>query len=212
MGQIPIPPDQVCYIKAVQREIEAAGRHSAAGVAHAYGERFTDLVAMVRGHGGAYVAHIGYGVNGHVAFNEPHVDKWTEDPVIPVTIDEASAMQQFDDYRNHPDPAARYLTVDVVPRNAVTVSMAGILDADHIICVVPGTQKADAVKGAVDGEISDGLPASMSRLARDFRLFLTTESASKLDRPPAPQRAESIAVGDVGHLESPAAPGTSALV
>ncbi len=187
LDELPIPKDQVHLIKAVQADLQRTeGAINSERLAEEYENIISFTIRKVRSKGGVYIAHIGYGVNGHMAFNEPHIDKWTKRLAIPVQIDKTSIQQQYDDYKNHPNPAARYKSIDDVPRNAITLTMAGILDADYIICVVPGQHKAQAVKGAIDGVLTDSLPASMSRLARDFKLYTTKDSASKLIRAPIP--------------------------
>mgnify|MGYP006283136199 CR=1 FL=1 len=187
-GHLPLPEGRTLFIKDLQDELEEEEDDSTASeLAADYGKIIAELVAYAREKGGAYVAHIGYGVNGHMAFNEPHVDKWTRDWVIPVQLDDTSVQQQYDDYKDHPDPDARYESLEDVPRKAVSVSMAGILEADHIVCAVPGPHKASAVKGAVDGELTAGFPASMSRLASDFRLFTDRRAAGRLAGRPRPQ-------------------------
>ena len=174
-----IPQNNVFFIKDIQTKSMSLEK-----LAKAYGKIISQRIHEVQLGRGAYISHIGYGVNGHMAFNEPHVDKWTDKLFIPVELEPPSVQQQFDDYKNHKNPAARYKTLEDVPKKAVTMSMSGLLASDYIICVVPGLHKTNAVKGAIDGELTDTFPASMSRLARDFRSFLTEESASKLQRKP----------------------------
>jgi len=130
---------------------------------------------------GLYLAFIGVGVNGHIAFNEPGTDLWTENWVTQVKINKISVRQQFDDYKNHPNPSVRYKTLEEVPKNAITMTCAGILAADAIFCMVPGKQKASAVKKLVEGSISDRLPASLLRLHENVNLYLDNDSASKLN-------------------------------
>lgn len=176
-SRVPIPEANVHYIKA--------GRAATCdALARAYERRLRELLGRVRAAGGVYVACIGIGVNGHIAFNEPHVDKRTGRMVIPVEIDEVSARQQFDDYRNHPNPQARYATPADVPRRAVTLSCAGILAADRIFCMVPGAHKAAAVKAMWDGPVTDDVPASLLRLHPQMTLYLDRAAAALLDRRP----------------------------
>ena len=178
LSRVPIPPEQVYLIKANQADTPEA-------TAERYEAIIRERLAAVRAAGGAYVACIGIGVNGHIAFNEPHVDKRTTRFVIPVEIDEVSVQQQYDDYKDHPDPAARYASIEDVPRRAVTVSCAGILAADRIFCMVPGRRKADAVRAMWDGPVTDDLPASLLRMHPQMTLYLDAESASLLAAPPA---------------------------
>jgi len=178
ISQVPVPDENVHYIKAVEAD-------SANEVARLYESTLRDLVAAVRQAGGVYVACIGIGVNGHIAFNEPSVVKRTGRMVIPVQIDDVSVHQQYYDYKDHPDPEARYATMDDVPRRAVTLSCAGILDADRIFCTVPGRQKAEAVRAMWDGPITNQVPATLLRMHPCMTLYLDAESASLLDHKPA---------------------------
>jgi len=175
-SKINIPAENVHYIKAL--------KGSAKQIAAGYGRFIKSTVGGVRKSGGIYIACIGIGVNGHIAFNEPHVNKRTPEWVIPVKIDSVSVRQQYNDYKNNPNPAARYENLEEVPRNAVTVSCAGILNADRIFCIVPGKHKADAVKAMWDGPVTDKLPASLLRMHPDMTLYLDKASAGKLDRVP----------------------------
>ncbi len=182
MSVVPVPDRNVHTIKATQSGLGKDA--SADAVAREYGALVTERFAWARSEGGVVIAHIGIGVNGHIAFNEPHLDKWTSEMVLPVTIDGMSVLQQYDDYADHPDPAARYPTIEEVPTSAVTMSVAGILEADHIVCVVPGAHKAKAVQACLDGPLDNSVAGSMLRLGRDVRWFLTEESASLLASAP----------------------------
>ncbi|MCS7179787.1 MAG: 6-phosphogluconolactonase, partial [bacterium] len=101
-----------------------------------------------------------------------------------VEIDDISAKQQYDDYKNHPNPKARYKSLEEVPKKALTMTVSAILLADKIFCMVPGKQKANAVKQTIEGEITDKLPASFLRLHNDVSLFLDKDSASLILKKP----------------------------
>ena len=178
ISRVPIPAGQVHFIKGVSAATPAA-------LAQAYEARVRGLLKDVRAAGGLYIACIGIGVNGHIAFNEPHTAIRTDRFIVPVEIDSVSVRQQFDDYKDHPNPAARYATLRDVPRRAVTVSCAGILAADHIVCLVPGAQKAAAVQAMWDGPVTDEVPASLLRMHPHVTIYLESNSAVQLDHRPA---------------------------
>jgi glucosamine-6-phosphate deaminase len=115
--------------------------------------------------GGIDLALIGIGENGHLAFNDPHVADF-DDPltVKPVEIDETSRRQQVRD--------GAFDSLDDVPRLAMTVTMSAILASRAISVVVPGPQKAEAVRRTLDGPITTACPASALRLHRDAVLFV----------------------------------------
>ncbi|MHC4591958.1 MAG: 6-phosphogluconolactonase [Planctomycetota bacterium] len=176
-SRVPVPDENVHYIRSIEAETPDQ-------VAREYEAELKRLLASVREAGGQYVACIGIGVNGHVAFNEPHVDKRTARMVIPVEIDDVSVQQQYDDYKDHPDSDARYASLAEVPRRAVTMSCAGILAADCIFCIVPGAHKVEAVRKMCDGAVTDQVPASLLRLHPDVTVYLDADSARLLDRRP----------------------------
>ena len=115
--------------------------------------------------GGIDLGLIGIGENGHLAFNDPHVADF-EDPltVKPVEIDDTSRRQQVRD--------GAFETFHDVPRVALTVTMPAILAARSLSVVVPGDQKAEAVRRTLDGPIETACPASALRRHPDAVLFL----------------------------------------
>jgi len=175
-SKVPIPEKNIYFIKSLKGTGEE--------IAQKYDEIVKKMIEEIRKEGGIYTVILGIGVNGHIAFIEPHVDKRTSRIIIPVEIDKVSVRQQYDDYKNHPDPQARYKTLKDVPRKAVSMTCAGILEADKIFCVVPGKHKANAVKLMWDGPITDELPASLLRIHRSITFYLDKDSASELDKMP----------------------------
>lgn len=175
-SKVQIPEDNIHYIKDIQGP--------AGHVAEAYGTAFTEELARIKNAGGTYLAFIGIGVNGHIAFNEPHSDIYSNQAFLNVQLDEVSIQQQFDDYKDHPDPNARYASLGDVPRNALTLSCAGILAADTLYCMVPGSQKANAVKGLIEDPVGTELPATLLRLHHDIHVYIDQDSASHMTRPP----------------------------
>ena len=174
--RVPIPRGNILFFKDFQGD--------AARVAAQYATGLREGVSRVKANGGRYVACIGIGVNGHMAFNDPGTAVWTPEWTCAVTIDETSARQQYDDYRDHPDPEARYAALADVPRRALTVTCAGILAADVILCMVPGKQKSAAVQRVLEGPITADVPASLLRLHGDVRLYLDADAACALRQQP----------------------------
>jgi glucosamine-6-phosphate deaminase len=179
LSKIPIKRENMHFMKEISGPPEK--------VAEEYGAKLKTAAAKVKNEGGLYICFIGIGVNGHIAFNEPNSDIFSNKWVIPVEIDDTSVKQQFDDYKNHPDPEARYKTIDAVPRRALTMTCSAILASDKIIAVVPGKQKAKAVKGLIEGEISEKLPSSLLKLHRDCTIYLDEDSAGDVISAPEPQ-------------------------
>ncbi|MBW3635067.1 MAG: glucosamine-6-phosphate deaminase [Armatimonadetes bacterium] len=120
------------------------------------------------------VACIGIGENAHLAFNDPPADFATETPFLVVELDEACRAQQLGE--------GWFASLEEVPRRAISMSIRQIMKAREIVCSVPDERKARAVKGAVEGEVSPDVPASMLQQHPRATLYLDAPAASLLDR------------------------------
>jgi glucosamine-6-phosphate deaminase len=120
------------------------------------------------------IAFVGIGENGHLAFNDPPADFEIEDPYLVVNLDEACRRQQLGE--------GWFPTLADVPRQAISMSVRQILKAKEIICIVPDTRKAKAVKDCFEGEISPLFPASILRTHPNTTVYLDTYSAALLNR------------------------------
>ncbi len=176
-SRVPIHSENIHLIKDISGSPEE--------VSEEYGRKLRDAVNKVKEDGGVYINFLGIGVNGHIAFNEPGTDVHTGRWVVPVEIDSTSVKQQYEDYKNHPNQKARYKTLDDVPRKALTMTPAAILASDVIMAIVPGKQKAKAVKAVIEGPITDSVPASMLRLHKNTTIYLDADSKSELISSPA---------------------------
>ena len=119
------------------------------------------------------VAFVGIGENGHIAFNDPPSDFKTEEPYIVVVLDEACRRQQLGE--------GWFKTLADVPQRAISMSVRQILKVKKILCIVPDTRKAKAVKACFDGEISPMAPASILRTHPDTTVYLDQHSAVLLN-------------------------------
>ncbi|MFN4227597.1 MAG: 6-phosphogluconolactonase [Candidatus Ratteibacteria bacterium] len=174
--KVNIPKENIFYMKEAGNNPDE--------IIENYTKLFVEKYKEVKENEGIYIAFIGIGVNGHIAFNEPETDLWTDEVIVKVRIDEISVKQQYEDYKNHPNPNARYKSLDEVPRNALTMTVSAILLSDKIFCMVPGRQKSNAVKQTIDGDITNKVPSSFLRLHQDVSLFLDTDSAQLLLKKP----------------------------
>ncbi len=118
------------------------------------------------------VACIGIGENGHLAFNDPPADFETQEPYIIVNLDEACRRQQLGE--------GWFPTLADVPQQAISMSIQHILKSREIVCTVPDARKAWAVQGAVEGPVTNMLPASILQRHPNCALFLDRDSAGKI--------------------------------
>ena len=119
------------------------------------------------------VAFVGIGENAHLAFNDPPADFNTEDPYIVVSLDLECRRQQMGE--------GWFSTLEDVPLRAISMSVRQIMKSKVIICTVPDTRKARAVKNSLEMDVSPHIPASILRNHEDTWLFLDMESASLLE-------------------------------
>jgi glucosamine-6-phosphate deaminase len=120
-----------------------------------------DLVAM------------GFGENGHLAFNDPPYAKF-DDPtwVKVIELAEASRRQQVGE--------GHFGSLDEVPTHAITLTIPALLAPGSILCIVPEARKADAVRACLTGPSTEDCPGSILRQVDHARLYLDQDSAAQL--------------------------------
>jgi glucosamine-6-phosphate deaminase len=119
------------------------------------------------------ICFIGFGENGHIAFNDPGVANF-HDPlaVKRVAMDVRCRRQQVGE--------GHFPTLDSVPKEALSLTCPELLRAEHLICTVPDQRKAEAVKNALTGPVSEACPSSSVRTHSATAIYLDADSASLL--------------------------------
>lgn len=115
---------------------------------------------------------LGYGENGHLAFNDPPFADF-KDPVLAkvVRLAEASRRQQVGE--------GHFATLDDVPTHAITLTVPALLAAKRVLAIVPEARKAVAVKQALTGPVGEACPGSILRRAPHAHLYLDRDSAGE---------------------------------
>ena len=127
-------------------------------------DRYTKLLAKHR----RDVQLLGLGSDGHIAFNEPgtpfelhtHVAELAES-----TVKDNSRL--FDDPND-------------VPRYAITMGIADIIDADRILILACGANKANAVRDMIKGNVDESMPASVLQRHDNVTVILDKDAAKLL--------------------------------
>jgi glucosamine-6-phosphate deaminase len=117
--------------------------------------------------GGIDLLVVGIGANGHIAFNEPGSDFDSRTRVVDL------APETMANAKRHFGPEA-------VPRRAITMGVATILDAHRILLLASGTAKGDAVERAVRGPVSTVMPASALQLHGDVTVIVDAGANARL--------------------------------
>jgi len=138
-----------------REEIDAA--------AEAYEQKIHDV-------GGIDFQILGIGKTGHIGFNEPGsgVDSRTRLVVL--------------DAVTRRDAAADFFGEDFVPREAVTMGVATILDAREIAILATGEHKASIVRRAVEGEVDVEVAATFLQDHPNTTFYLDSAAGSELTR------------------------------
>ena len=118
------------------------------------------------------VALVGIGENGHLAFNDPPADFETETPYIIVNLDEACRKQQLGE--------GWFSSLEEVPTQAISMSIKQILKSKYIICSVPDSRKAIAVKNSIEQPVSNLCPAGILQAHPHCSYYLDKFSSSLL--------------------------------
>ena len=108
--------------------------------------------AHIRELGGIDLQLLGMGHNGHIGFNEPADEFVGPTHVVELAQSTIDANKRF--FASEAD----------VPRQALTMGMAAILQARSVVVVVSGEDKAEIVHKAFFGPITPRVPASLLQL------------------------------------------------
>jgi glucosamine-6-phosphate deaminase len=129
-------------------------------------DRYETAIAAA---GGVTLQLLGIGANGHIGFNEPGgelVARTHRVVLHDLTRRENAALFGGD--------------VDRVPREALSMGMGTILQADAVVLIAIGERKASCVERALRGPLTPHLPASFLQLHRRLELYLDSAAASAL--------------------------------
>lgn len=124
--------------------------------------------------GGIDYQILGIGTNGHIGFNEPGSSRHTTTRI--------AALENNTRLSN----AYEFDHISQVPRLAVTMGISSILKSNKIVLLAFGASKAQIIAQAVEGQVSDQVPASFLQEHGNTLFHLDEASAQGLTRYTAP--------------------------
>src|SRR6266480_4605466 len=130
--------------------------------------------------GGIDLQLLGIGKSGHIGFNEPGSSQ-----------DSRTSLAILDTVTRK-DAAADFFGEDNVPREAITMGVATILDAREIALIATGEHKADIVARAVEGEVSPDVAATFLQGHPHAAAYLDLSAAAELTRIKTPWLLEPV--------------------
>ncbi len=125
----------------------------------------------IAGDGGLDAIVMGIGCDGHFCGNIPGKTKWANKIVkLPILADEKGYIADSE-YNGD---------TTLVPDHYVTMGPASVMQSRQLILIANGESKADAIKQALEEDITENVPASILRLHPNLVVILDKAAASKL--------------------------------
>ena len=125
---------------------------------------------QIKAAGGIDLQILGIGSDGHIAFNEPGTSLKSRTSIVYLT---PSTVK---------DNARLFFNGDMeaVPKSALSMGVGTICEAKKIILLAFGANKQDAVKGCVEGPMTQFCTASALQAHYDCWIFCDEAAAKKL--------------------------------
>ncbi|KXT72376.1 Glucosamine-6-phosphate deaminase [Streptococcus sp. DD10] len=112
---------------------------------------------------------LGVGRNGHIGFNEPGTSFESETHLVDLQQSTIEANSRF------------FERIEDVPTQALSMGIKNILAAKTIVLFAYGKSKADAIKGMVEGPVTEDLPASSLQNHDDVIIIADKEALSGVE-------------------------------
>lgn len=149
-------------------DIQKKNTHVLNGLAKDWKKEVAAYEAAIDKVGGIDLQVLGIGSDGHIAFNEPGSALTSRTRIVSLTPQTIKDNARF--FKKAAD----------VPKQALSMGVGTIMEARRIVLLAFGENKADAVKGMVEGGISQFCTASVLQLHDDAWIFCDEAAAKKL--------------------------------
>ncbi len=126
--------------------------------------------AAIVAHGGIDLQLLGIGKTGHIGFNEPGSGATSRTRLIHL------------DHVTRRDAAADFFGEEYVPREAITMGVATILQAREILILATGEHKSRIVHRAVEGDVSVEVAATFLQRHPNTTFYVDGAAAVELTR------------------------------
>ncbi|MBL7152347.1 MAG: glucosamine-6-phosphate deaminase [Phycisphaerae bacterium] len=123
----------------------------------------------MRNIGGVKLFLGGIGADGHIAFNEPSSSLSSRTRIKTLTYDTVVVNSRFFDN-----------DVNKVPKTALTVGVGTVMDAEEVIIIVNGHNKARALQHAIEGGVNHMWTISALQMHRKGIIVCDDEATAEL--------------------------------
>ena len=144
-----------------------AGVHLINGAAADIEAERVALDDYIATHGPLTVSVLGIGMNGHLGFNEVGVNVDSDAHIIPLDDVTKKVMPKYFGEKFHPE-------------FGITQGLKQIMAAKMVILMANGEHKADIIKKAVEGTVSNQVPASILQNHPNCYVIVDEAAAAKL--------------------------------
>ncbi len=153
-GHIDIPKENVHILDGNAKDLEKECREYEEAIKHA---------------GGIHLFLGGIGADGHIAFNEPGSSLSSRTRIKTLTYDTRVANSRF--FENDPNK---------VPKTALTVGVATVMDAQEVVIIINGIAKARALQKVVEEGVNHMWTVSMLQLHRHGMIVCDDDATFEL--------------------------------
>ena len=143
--------------------------HILNGMTKDFAKECRDYERAMRNVGGVHLFIGGVGVDGHIAFNEPFSSLESRTRVKTLTESTVKANSRFFDN-----------DLSKVPTLVLTVGVGTIMDAEEVMIIATGKNKAKALKHGIEGAVSHVWTISALQKHRHGTIVCDKEAVSEL--------------------------------
>lgn len=124
--------------------------------------------SLIQAAGGIDLQLLGIGQNGHIGFNEPGTPFGSTTHLVHLSESTRRANARF------------FASMDEVPTDAVSMGIKTVMNARAILLFAQGDIKANIIREAIYGPVTEAVPASVLQLHPNVTLYLDAEAAKYL--------------------------------
>ena len=126
---------------------------------------------MIIDAGGIDIQLLGIGSNGHIGFNEPAENLKLKTNIVNLTDKTIEDNSRF------------FTNKEEVPKQAITMGIGTIFNADKIILMAIGKNKKDAINKLLNEDVLTTLfPATLLKLHKDFTVVIDKELYNEINK------------------------------
>lgn len=130
--------------------------------------------------GGLDFQLLGIGGNGHIGFNEPGS-----------LVNSRTRLMMLDN-STRVAAASDFGTLVKVPKKAITMGIDSIMQAKRVVLLAWGERKAPVIRQAVEGAVTDSIPASYLQMHPNAQFMIDERAAADLTRMKTPWMVDNV--------------------